>query len=171
VYYGISLFNNIYKNAASAGATNVQFKSLGPVGLMFEHFVTDKIGLGVELGYTKFEVSYNVEGYTTGTTTAQTYKDTWSFTTVRAMFRSNFHFIDSKSFDAYAFFSVGYRSTSFKFSSTDPNSDNPGTFSSIIPFGFKPGIGIRYFFTPNIGLNAEFALGTPLIGGGLSFKF
>ena len=37
----------------------------------------------------------------------------------------------------------------------------------IIPFGFKPGLGLRYFFTENFGLNVELALGTPLLGGGV----
>ena len=174
LYYGISLFNNIYRNVAAANATDLQFKSLGPIGIMYEYFVADKVGVGMELGYSKFEFSYSYDfdSFTTGTvSTTQTFKDTWTFTNIRAMFRANFHFVDSKTFDAYGFFSAGYRNTSYNFTSTNPNANSLRTFNSIIPFGIKPGIGIRYFFTTNIGLNAEFALGTPLMSGGLSFKF
>jgi hypothetical protein len=42
---------------------------------------------------------------------------------------------------------------------------------SFIPLGIKPGVGFRYFFTKNIGINTEVALGMPVFNGGLSVKF
>lgn len=85
------------------------------------------------------------------------------------MFRANFHFTNSEKFDAYGFVSAGYRGSSITFTSNDPNAIKSSY--SFIPFGLKPGVGFRYFFTDNIGINAEIAIGTPVMGGGLSFKF
>lgn len=169
VYYGVSVFNGVYKAVAASG-TDVKFSSLGPIGVMYEYFVTDNIGLGAELGYSAFKISYNYNDFDENLNPA-VYNASYSFQTIRAMFRSNFHFANSSDFDAYGFLSLGYRSTTFTFASTDPFWDSSTNFSSLIPVGFKPGLGMRYFFTDNLGLNVEFALGSPLLSGGLSAKF
>ncbi len=155
----------------AANGTDVKYSSIGPVGLMYEYFVTDNVGLGAEFGYSAYNISYKYDSYDQNFDPA-VYTDTYNFTTIRAMFRANFHFTHDSNFDAYGFVSAGYRTTKFTITSTDPLwNDGKSNFNSIIPFGVKPGIGLRYFFTENLGLNLEFALGTPLMAGGLSAKF
>jgi hypothetical protein len=174
VYYGYNIFTSFYKSVASQAAIDLKVKSLGPVGLVYEHMVTDVVGLGVELGYTNVSLAY-AEDYTNfdnnGNLVVERVDYTWSFKTVRAMFRANFHFVDDEKLDAYAFVSAGYRNTTFDFTASDPQYSGTVSFNSPIFVGVKPGIAIRYFFTPAIGIHAEFALGTPIIGGGLSVKF
>jgi hypothetical protein len=172
-YYGTNLLTTIYKRAASSTAENVKFKSLGPIGIVYEHLLTDVIGLGVEFGYSKTTVEYRDSYYNSSLLyqTNEIYEYQLTATTIRAMFRANFHFAKSEKFDAYGLISVGYRSTKFNFTSTNPYDNGSYDFNSLIPVGVKPGLGFRYFFIPNVGINLEIAAGTPLMCGGLSFKF
>lgn len=171
LYYGVSLLNSFYKAVASASATELKVRGIGPVGLVYEHLVTDNIGIGGEFSYSTTKVTYREEAFTSIGGITPTYDYTWEFSTIRAMFRANFHFADSDKFDAYGLLSAGYRRNSFTFTSNDPLGDTNIKIPNFIPFGFKPGIGFRYFFTSNIGLNLEIAAGTPVLCGGLSFKF
>jgi hypothetical protein len=171
LYYGVSIFSGIYKAAAAADAIDLKFKTVGPVGIVYEHMVTDIVGLGAEFGYTQFTMNYTEPGNNSQTGLVENWIVQWQFTTIRAMFRANFHFANSENFDAYGLISAGYRNTTFKFNTNDPFYNANVTFRGGIPFGVKPGIGLRYFFTNNIGLNMEIAMGTPIMCGGLSFKF
>lgn len=173
LYYGTSIIGSIYKNLAPADAFDFSTKVTGPFGLMFEHMVTDGIGLGFEVGYGSTKINYHDEltYYGTNGQTTDTYDYTMTFTTFRAMFRANFHFAHAEKFDAYALVNAGYRKTSFDFTSNDPTGTSSVSFNSPIPFGIKAGVGLRYFFVPAVGINLEIAAGTPLISGGLSFKF
>lgn len=175
LYYGTNLLGGVYKRVASSTAVNLQVKSIGPVGLVYEHLLTDVIGLGFEFGYSQTKMDYEVTDYYYGGPNGQavyeTYSYKWKFTTIRAMVRANFHFANSEKFDAYGLVSAGYRGTSGSFTTSDPDGTASITYNSPIPIGLKPGLGLRYFFVPNVGINLEIALGTPLLCGGLSFKF
>ncbi len=171
LYYGVNILTSIYKAVASADAIDIKVRGIGPVGLVYEHLVTDKIGIGGEFSYSSTRVTYREEAFTSIGGVTPTYDYTWEFSTIRAMFRANFHFADAEKFDAYGLISAGYRRNDYSFTSNDPFGTVNVKIPNFIPFGIKPGIGFRYFFTPNIGLNAEIAAGTPLICGGLSFKF
>jgi hypothetical protein len=175
IYYGPSIINSIYKTFAKNALDNqpqinIKSNSFGPVGIVYENMVTDIVGIGGEFGYSKFNLS--ITDYITntqGNSVPFEYKFDW--TTIRAMLRSNFHLkTGSSNFDAYGLISAGFRYTSLKFSTNDP-SFNLSRKWSTIPLGFKAGIGFRYFFIPNVGINAELAAGTPIICGGLSVKF
>jgi hypothetical protein len=171
LYYGTNLLAGIYKSVAASTAENIKVRSMGPIGLVYEHMLTSVIGLGAELGYARTTLEYRDASvyYVNGQPVSYDYS--LSFTTYRAMVRANFHFAESDKFDAYGLVSGGYRSTSFTYTTGNPYDNSRLNYKSIFPFGVKPGLGLRYFFTPNIGINLEMALGTPLLCGGLSFKF
>jgi outer membrane protein W len=168
VYYGLNLLRGFYKNVASSSGSDVKIGGFGPVGLVFEHMVTDGIGLGAEVGYGQTTVSWTEADLFDPT--GQIYSYDMKFTLLRAMFRANFHFAKSENFDAYFLLSAGYRHQTYTFTSSDPLWSG-STVGGFIPFGLKPGLGLRYFFTDNIGLHAEFAFGTPMVCGGLSMRF
>ena len=175
IYYGTNLLSGIYKRLAVESAVDLRVRSLGPIGLVYEHMVSEVVGVGAELGYSQTNLDFHNYDTYYDSQTNQNYADTYNynmqFTTMRAMFRANFHFADAEKFDAYALVSAGYRTTTFKYTTDNPYDDTHVNFRTLIPVGVKPGIGLRYFFTDNIGLNMEIALGTPLMCGGLSFKF
>jgi opacity protein-like surface antigen len=170
IYYGVSLSKSLYTAVASSGAEDLKVSGIGPVGIMYEHMLSDVVGLGAEFGYSSLKVGWTIEDYnfSTGKTDLYTYE--YKFSTIRAMVRANFHFLKVPNFDMYGLVSMGYRQTTFNFTTTDPYFTG-SSFKSPIPFGLKPGLGMRYFFTDNIGLNIEIAAGTPVMGGGLSLRF
>lgn len=173
VFYGVNLLTSFYKNLASSTATDVKVTGLGPVGFVFEHMVTDGIGLGAEVSYASTTLSYVDQSTDPNSGVINNYNWTLKFATTRAFFRANFHFAKSEKFDAYFLISAGYRGSTWTVDSNDPsfNKSDYKIPRVVPPYGFKPGLGFRYFFTPAIGINAELAIGTPVMSGGLTFKF
>ena len=161
VSYGVNLLTAFIKNAATnSQSTDISVKSFGPIGLVYEHLVVDKIGLGVEFGYGSTTINYKEahdvydnNGNTVGTAY---YNYKYKVSTIRAQIRANFHFINNEKFDAYFLLSAGYRGTTFTYTTDQPNA-GAGSLSGIIPFGLKPGVGFRYFFTKNIARSLLFS--------------
>jgi hypothetical protein len=170
VYYGVNLLTSFYKGLATETASDVKVTGVGPVGIVYEHMVTDGIGLGAEFSYASTTLTYIDKG-TDNNGQVQNYNWEVKFATVRAFFRANFHFTKSEKFDSYFLLAAGYRNSSFTVNTNDPYYKDDFKISGFVPFGLKPGVGFRYFFTPNVGINLEIAAGTPVMGGGLSFKF
>lgn len=169
LYYGLNVLTAYYKGLADAANVTgeVEIKGVGPVGIVYEYMVAEKIGLGGEFGYALTSVKYR-GNEDPGSAMIYDYKA--SVTTMRAQLRMNLHFAKSEKFDGYVLFNGGYRNYNVVWESNDPFFDNVNQ-SSFVPVGVKVGLGLRYFFVPNFGLHAEIALGSPLMCGGLSFKF
>ncbi|MES2680242.1 MAG: hypothetical protein V4635_10170 [Bacteroidota bacterium] len=169
IYYGNNLVNFLFRKEAGSAATDMKRSSVGPVGIVYEHLLSDGFGLGVEFGYSQSTLHYyDVPDFNQNKTK---FEYTLNASTLRAMVRLNFHFAGSKKFDAYWLISTGYRHVVFSYTTNDPYIGIEPSFFSMSPIGVKPGIGFRYFFNNYIGLNLEIALGTPILGGGVSFKF
>jgi hypothetical protein len=171
LYYGASLVNSVFKGLAGSNATDITYKGFGNLGIMYEYIFAEGIGFGAELGYSKTTLAYNYTVEVPGTSKVENYTSNWQFTNLRAMMRFNFHFVKREQLDVYALMSMGYRKTIFTGKTNDPDGISGTAFPSVFPVGLKPGMGIRLFITKNIGINAELAIGTPIISGGLSFKF
>ena len=174
LYYGTNLLGSVYKRVASSAAENFKIRSRGPIGLVYEHLVTDIVGLGAEFGYSQTTVGYQDRDYyydQNGQRIDQVYNYDWKFTTIRIMFRANFHFARTENFDAYALVSAGYRGVSASFTTDNPDGNATLSYNSPFVMGVKPGIGLRYFFVPNVGVNLEIAAFIPLMCGGFVFKF
>lgn len=170
LYYGVSIFNSLYKSAVANSAVGVGYSSLGPLGIVYEHMMTDKVGLGAEIGYSKFSATYS-EQDTDPNGNIYTAHASLDWTVFRAQLRLNIHFVQNEKFDCYFLLSAGYKKTSFGVKYDDSYQHNNISYTLPIPIGIKPGIGIRYFFIENLGLNVEIAIGNPVMCGGLSFKF
>jgi opacity protein-like surface antigen len=134
------------------------------MGLRLEYFVSDLIGLGVDVNYKSIELT---DDYLSGT---NTYTQTISSKQLRVMARLNFHFVRTEMVDFYAGTGVGYKSNSWEFSDTNPNSIDT-EFDALIPVAFRMSTGVRVFFTENIGANVELGLaGGSFATAGLTFK-
>lgn len=179
-YYGTNLYTSLLKAAYinSGSPTEVSVKGFGAIGGNFEYMMTDKIGLGIDGYYATSSVSYTdivtKSNYDPNTgnsiTTTQRYTYKISIPRIGVLARANFHFTKDDNFDSYAIVAMGYRNLALKFETNDPDFVEQKV-GSLVPVGVKFGVGFRYFFTDNIGLNAELALGSPLMSGGLSVKF
>jgi len=171
VYYGFpnlygATFKSLYANSGSE--TNVDISSLGPLGLRGEYLISDKIGLGLDLGFNNTKLTYTQHDDFDN----KDYDYDYKTQKIGAMVTFNYHFLESNdNLDAYFMVGAGYGNRSFTFSSTDPNYSE-ASVKSIIPVASRIGVGMRYFFTDNIGLNLAIGFGQGgLVNGGLSLKF
>lgn len=181
-YYGFPNFGASFaKNFETSSTTNLQVKGLGPLGLRAEYMVADKIGVGFDVIYNSYDLTYSdtrVDSVYDGST------DTWSSTTtvtdneykmqrLRIQARFNYHFeVSNPDLDAY--FGVGagsnnrYRKAYENGKEVEDDTDL-GNFT-FLPVSFRLCTGLRYYFSENIGMNAEIGLGGPLISAGLSIR-
>lgn len=180
-YYGFpnlgkSFWNSIEK---ADGTNNFKATGVGPMGLRGEYMVSDRIGVGFDFIYNSNNISYTEidSVYNSGTdsyTTQETdYKRTMNRVRVQARF--NYHF-DVSNPDLDAYFGVGAgtnnRFRKFYREGVEETDEFEGSGNlTLIPVSFRLCTGLRYYFTDNIGMNAEIGLGGPLISAGLSVRF
>lgn len=177
-YYGFpNLYSAVFKSAyANSGSeANLKFGSLGPIGLRAEYLLTDKVGLGLDLGMNSSSISYDditsVYNSTTFTYDDVIYNYKFSTRKIGAIVTFNYHFVENDNIDAYFVLGMGYGSRSFTFESTEPGYSTP-TVKSLIPVASKIGVGMRYFFTENIGANLALGFGQGgLLNAGITAKF
>lgn len=181
-YYG---FPDLYKTVLRAGyetTDNTGFKvgGIGPVGIRAEYMLGDKIGLGVDVGFTDANVQftrtseyvYSEDGTSLFTGIPVTYEDKAGTRKIGGMVTFNYHFLDSDALDAYAMLGAGYKQRTYYYETTQANYADGAEFKGINPIAFRIGAGMRYFFTDNIGANLAIGFGQGgLVNGGLSFKF
>lgn len=178
VYYGFpNLYTAVFKSAYANSGSEVDLKigGIGPVGLRAEYLLADKVGLGVDIGFSNSSVKYSelssVYNETTMEYESRLYDYNFVTQKIGVMATFNYHFLDNDKVDAYVQVGAGYGKRSFKFESTDPNYSE-GTVTGVIPFAGRLGVGARYFFTDNIGLNMNLGFGQGgLVNGGLTVKF
>jgi opacity protein-like surface antigen len=184
VGYGFpDMYKSFIKSIANSAGTNFEVKGLGPAFFKAEYGVTKLIGLGAAIGYQSISVtdtySYQESNYnsTTGMYEYHTYEDVekLTFTSLSVAARINFHFGTGKRLDPYAGVGVGYSQKQYKFTYTTNNpsglSYTPQTYSGFFPFYFGITAGLRYYFTPNIGIYGEVGFDKwSLIQGGLAVK-
>lgn len=176
-YYGFpNLYTATFKAAYANAGTELDLTAggAGPFGFRAEYMVTDKIGLGLDFGYSSSSLGYNELSYVvnpvTGNLDDVLYAYDFSTKKIGALVCFNYHFLDNDEFDLFSTVGLGYSNRTFDFTSTDPNYV-PMSVSRLVPVGFKVGLGMRYFFTDNIGANLQLGLGHGgLVNAGLSFK-
>lgn len=173
LYYGLSVYNIIsdYKLFGTDNK-NLKYKTVGPVGVLYEYMINDKVGLGAEINYYDHVATYERDGIT-GTGSQQkyvTYQYKDETKVIRALFRFSKHIFTTQTFNAYYFGGVGYRNFVTSYTSNNPDVKNI-TVKSNWPIALKAGFGLRYYLYEDLGINFEIAAGTPIIGGGLSYKF
>jgi len=173
VYYGFpNLYTAVFKTAyANSGTeTDISIGGIGPVGIRGEYLLTDKLGIGMDLGFNNSNLTFKDVG-TDSNGNPTTYDYTYKTQKIGAMVTLNYHFIDNDQIDFYGVFGMGYGNRSYKFESTDP-SYTEASVKSLVPVASRLGIGVRYFFTDNIGLNLGLGFGQGgVANAGISFKF
>lgn len=170
IYYGTNTLRYIFKTGIGSEYSDLKVSSIGPVGLVYEHMVSDRRGIGAELGYSETVMDYQKQ-LASGTPGTLPYNYRLESSTLRVMLRMNFHFLYSQKIDAYWLLAVGFRGVVFNYYTNDKGTLVEATPLALFPIGIKGGIGMKYFFTRNVGLNLELALGTPVLCGGLAVKF
>ncbi|MGV3636730.1 MAG: outer membrane beta-barrel protein [Flavobacteriales bacterium] len=161
-YGAVTLMGSISRNFDTY--TDVDYSSLGPIYVKYEHGVTENIGLGISFAYATNQWVYKY------TANEQTYTETTDRSTYSILARFNYHIGDSEKFDPYIGFGVGYRDATWT-SESDGTTSSGVELKSLFPFGMDLTFGTRYFFTDNIGLYAEVGAAKSVVQGGLAVKF
>jgi outer membrane protein W len=158
--------------------TNIEsVRNLNHIGGKFEYMISDNIGIGLEYTYASVKAKYKeenttVNGFGSSVTTINHY--TVQLYKQRILGRINFHFATTKQVDPYATIGFGYKVSLLK--SNNPNDAESisafnKNFSNLLPVAIRFGVGLRYFITPNFGLNVEAGIGGPSVQGGVTVKF
>ena len=179
-YYGFgNLYNAIFEALASSSGSNITNKFMGPLGVRGEYLISDKVGFGLDLGYSSASMNYNetITSYNpdiNGNQIASTDTYDYSIKTskIGAMVTFNYHFVESDKFDAYFVTGLGYGNRTTTYTSTNKDYIVPSSTSSLFPVAARIGVGMRYFFTENIGANLGLGLGQGgLVNIGITAKF
>lgn len=171
-YYG---FPNFGKEASDGlfndSIADIDVTGIGPCGLRAEYLISDNFGVGVDFIYNSFGFKGSYEDLDANNNT-QTYTDQVKMQRFRVQLRMNYHFVQTDQMDAYVGFGAGTNIRRFSYSSDNPNYDQPDAVSgALIPVSVRLALGTRFYFTDNIGLNAELGLGGPVLSAGISIKF
>ena len=149
-------------------------KGIGPFFAKFEYAVSNKIGLGLvirglnsSIEYPVAGSAYNENGGYEGDTT---YMWKQSSSHIGVMGRFNYHFATGKKIDPYVGLGIGYGNTTYKWDLGGDPDGIPLEISSIIPIGMEFTIGMRYFFSDNIGAYAEVGFSKSIANFGLAIK-
>lgn len=174
VYYGFpNLYSAVFKmaHAETGSELNVDFGGIGPIGGRFEYLVTDRIGLGLDIGFNSSTINFSKSGFNQ-LMEPVIYDYAYSTQKLGVMATLNYHFLkNSEKFDLYGILGIGYGNRTFELTSTDPNYVTE-SYDTPLPIAARLGIGMRYMFTDNLGANLSLGAGQGgLVNGGLSYKF
>jgi outer membrane protein W len=164
VGYGLG---NIWKSLFTMGSmfsTDGSYKttSTGPFALQYEYGATDKISVGVQVGYSKVGSEYTDQDDVD-------FNYTQTLTNFGAIVRGNYHFGQSSKFDPYVGIGVGYYN--FKYEYKSKESEDFG-FAVPSAFGYSAQLGAKYYFAPTFGAYAEVGyVGGSIAQVGLTVKF
>ncbi len=134
---------------------------------MFDYGISDRFSLGAAYNFQQFTVKFSSYVDNNGNTVNGDFK--YSLTRNNVGLRALFHFGDNDDLDTYAGARFGY--TIWKTNTNAPGLALTDNFfkSRLWPQAL---FGMRYYFTENIGVNAEFAIGPPYyMMFGLNFRF
>ncbi len=141
---------------------------MGPIRVNYEYAVSDKLGVGLNIGYTSASVKFT-DSYTDGSGNTQTYNYKYKYSKLTILPRLNWHLGESEKVDPYIGFGIGFKKVTYALETNDPNFQ--GIKLSGLPVGFDATFGCRFLFTPNIGAYVEVGAGHGFLQGGLVAKF
>lgn len=183
-YYGFTnvpgaLYNSNWDYEAQWwGATEATTSGLGPIGIRAEYLVTDKLGLGIDFALNTNSASFVGTDYVDGE--AISFDTEGASTKWGAMITLNYHAFTNEVIDFYIMGGAGYKNRTSTLITNNPYYTNDEfddqavglTPETAIPLAARLGVGVRIFFTENIGANVGLGFGQGgILNAGLSFAF
>jgi hypothetical protein len=166
-YGGPNLWSNVLEASyISTNSIDVKPSNIGPLGLRAEYLISDRLGLGIDILYSRNAVFWKDEDFFTP---GSYFSYKVSVPRIRLTPRLNFHFTSTDRFDIYGAFGAGYKNTRYILETDDPDYEDT-TESALIPISLRIGLGARFFFTENIGVGAEIGIGGAFATFGVAIK-
>jgi outer membrane protein W len=171
-YYGYPNLGKSFVDlfVSDNGISGTTLSAVGPCGVRAEYMLADNFGLGVDFIYNSAALSGTVDSLNADNTVFRTYDAKIYFRRYRVQLRANYHFVQTDQLDSYVGFGAGTNIRTLGITSDYPNFKDSSFTGAIIPVSVRLALGMRYFFTDNIGMNLELGIGGPIISGGLSIK-
>lgn len=175
-YYGAPNFGKSLAKKVQNNNDNLvlgSVKGIGPAGVRFEYLLADKVGLGLDVIYNSFGFkSFRYDSLNNDGSLYKVYTGDANMSRIRVQLRFNYHFAQTEKVDAYVGVGAGSNTRTWKLNvnDTDFNQDVFTGAGTLLPVSLRVATGIRYYFIPNLGLNAEIGIGGPLISAGVSIK-
>lgn len=155
-------------NTGAGFTQSISSSGTGPFGGRIEYMFTPKSSIGLEINHATSKLT-------------ATWNDNYdklvqeiTLNRTRVFPRYALHFGKNK-LDAYWHIGLGIAIWSVEAKTTDPSnsifSTSPTSRGSGPVLAFRTGVGLRYFFTKNLGVNLDMGLGGALLTGGVSVKF
>ena len=165
VGYGYNAFVKTYIKSFE-DEVGFKYSALGPIHAKAEYMLGNRVGLGLSLNYLSYKLSY------TQYNASLTYTESAQFSTLSALARFNFYYVNTDKLAVYTGTGVGYKTYKWVFK----NDGNVETVTRedllvIPPVGFELTTGIKYMFIPNVGVYAEVGIAKSIIQAGMTFSF
>lgn len=171
-YYGYPNFGKTFANGiAPSDLDGAKITGIGPAGLRAEYMIADNFGIGVDFIYNSTNLVGTIDSLNNDGTVHSTYDGKLFTQRYRVHLRMNYHFVQTDALDAYVGFGLGTNTRRIGFNTEYPNYDGFSATGALIPISGRLALGMRYYFTENIGANVELGIGGPVMSGGLSLKF
>lgn len=165
LYTGFSIYNAIQDNIP-AGAMNAQKRNIGTSGIRLQRMVSEHGSIGVDINYSEIYTSYLLPVPNISRMRQQQ--------RFRVQAHMEYHFkkeSQRQAFDPYMAFSIGYKNTQRSYATNDPNWKPFLQNQDLTPLGMRASIGLRYYFSDQLGFNTEVGAGGAIVQVGLSGKF
>lgn len=150
-------------------------KSIGPIGIGASYLITDRLALGGEVSYASTSIEWKEKGTAAendSTKFSIPYRFELKAPRLRILVKLNYHLAMFKHNDLYLGFGMGYNYTRIRLDTDAPYVKDFDFLSfCFLPISARINLGYSYYFTKNIGLNAEVGLGGPLVAVGITGRF
>jgi hypothetical protein len=159
-YLLLKIFTNDIKNVSTAKA--------GPLYLKGEYAVADNFTIGLNVNYTNITGTFTLDSMQI----VGKYSGTVGLRSTSIIGRANYTipFAEDKAgFMIGA--GLGYRGLRASYSDNDPRTPVGGGISIPLPITGELTLGLRYYFTQNIGVYVETGITRSLIQGGFTARF
>jgi opacity protein-like surface antigen len=170
--YGFPNLAVTWLNAVKSSSTAADWKpiGIGPIHLKFESAINESWGLGFSINYSNYGAHY------TDNSTGTPYAETTLISGYSALLRINNYFVNEDKLQIYGGIGAGYRGRSVSVTTTNPagssaNNDIKNLYGTVVfPVGFEATIGLRGFFSNNLGGYLEMGMAKSVIQAGLFVK-
>ena len=168
--YGVVSYGNLVLKAVETtlDLKNVTTNLTGPIYLKGEYAVADNFTLGLNINYSKTSASFTLDSVNV----VGKYKGTLGLRSTSALLRANYTIPFAE--DRAGFMlggGIGYRGFRASYSDNKPETPVDGGISLPVPVTFELTMGLRYYFTENIGVYVETGITRSLLQGGITARF
>jgi hypothetical protein len=166
--YGAITFDGILLRIFSDDLENIQTQKTGPLFFKGEYAIVDNLTLGVNVNFSNLTGSFTMDSIQY----VGNYSGTLGIRSTSILGRVNYTFPFADDRGGFMIGGgLGYRGFRVSYEDNNPQTPLDRGFSIPAPFTFEGTLGVKYYFTPNIGAYVEAGVTRSILQGGLTVRF